>query len=449
MRIVLAFILCLLIAGPVSANKPPSYERLRQDENWSEWCRENLDSEYSYKCLRPTKGSLLSVGGEGRWRYAVTNAANWQDKTDGSDGGSFQRYVVFADWRISPSIRIYTQLNSALSSGLEQGPSPLDENRLSFQQAFIQYSGGEDWYVTLGRQELALGSGRLVDVREGPNVRRRFDSVRVTSYVKSWQLDTFFARPWQTSLGSFDDRLDSTQTMWGIYAVNDEYSWPKFDVYYLGYRNSEANYSQGTGEENRHTLGTRLWGYNGNITFNWEALVQFGRFNDQDIRAWSLALDTSVALKLYPLSAVGVSANVASGDKDPTDNKLGTLNPMFPRGSYFSEIAILGPRNFYNIQPYLTFNPYAAVEITAAVNFYWRLSTNDGVYGPSGNLLNVDINSGRRYVATEYSLSTSYNLTKSTSFSFVYGMSDPAALVKQTGNRGITDYVELTAKILF
>ncbi|MDR6983441.1 hypothetical protein J2X32_002077 [Rheinheimera pacifica] len=450
MRLTLGLMLSLLITGVASAATPPPYERLRQDENWSEWCRDNLDSdEYAYKCLRPTKNGLLSVGGEGRWRYAITNGANWQNATDDSDGAFLQRYVVFADWRLSPSVRLYTQLYSALSAGLEQGPSPVDENRLSFQQAFFQFSGGEHWQMTLGRQELALGSGRLVDAREGPNVRRRYDALRLTSQVKSWQLDTFIGRPWKTSQGSFDDRLDHNQAIWGIYAVNNEYSWPKFDVYYLGYRNNEANYLQGSGEELRHTLGSRFWGTRGGLTLNWELALQFGRFNEQDIRAWTIASDTSYALRRYPFSSVGVSANVASGDKNPDDNKLGTFNPLLPRGNYFSELALLGPRNFYNIQPYLTFQPHPAVKVTTAVNFYWRLSTDDGVYGPGGNLLNVDSASDRRYVATEYSLSVAVSVTKSTTLMLAGGRSDPAALVRQTGSRGATHYVEFTAKVLF
>lgn len=450
MRLSIGVMLSLLVAGVTSADTPPPYERLRQDENWSEWCRLNVDSdEYAYKCFRPTKGSLLSVGGEGRWRYAISNGANWQNETDGSDGAVLQRYILFADWRLSPSLRVYTQLYSALSAGFDKGPSPLDENRLSFQQAFVQFSADERWQMTLGRQELALGSGRLVDAREGPNVRRRYDALRLISQLKSWQVDAFVGRPWQTSQGSFDDRLDHNQAIWGLYAVNNENSWPKFDVYYLGYRNSEANYLQGSGEELRHTLGSRFWGTSGGLTLNWELALQFGRFNQQDIRAWTIASDTSFALSRYPFSSVGVSANVASGDKNPNDNELNTFNPLFPRGNYFSELAILGPRNFYNVQPYLTFQPHSAVKVTAAVNFYWRLSTKDGVYGPGGNILNVDNASDRRYVATEFSLSTALSLTKSTTVTLVYGRSDPAALVQQTGSRGPTDYVEFTAKVLF
>ena len=172
-------------------------------------------------------------------------------------------------------------------------------------------------------------------------------------------------------------------------------------------------------------------------------------FENQDIEAWSIATDTQYALKRDPTTRVGLSANVASGDRSPNDNKFGTFNAMFPRGNYFSELATLGPRNFYNVQPYFTLQPLPAIEVTTAVNFYWRLSTKDGVYGPGGNALKVDSGSDLRYVATEFSFTTTFNYTDATKLSLVYGRSFPAALVQQTGNRGATDYFEITAKVLF
>lgn len=442
---------CILsFSASVSANTSPPFERLRQDENWTEWCRSSSKDDRPYKCIRPGLSSLLSLGGEARWRYAMTRGAAWENRSDGYDDAYFQRYVAFADWRFSSGVRIFTQLNSALSSGLKQGPSPLDENRLSFQQVFLQLPVSENWQARVGTQELHLGSGRLLDVREGPNVRRRYDALRLTSDVKGWKLDSFYGRPWRTSLGSFDDRVEYKQAIWGLYGVSPAAnSRRNLDLYYLGYRNREANYFQGTGDEQRHTLGARIWGTRERFTLNWELMLQWGRFENQDIEAWSIATDTQYTLKRHPTTRVGLSANVASGDRSPNDNKFGTFNAMFPRGNYFSELATLGPRNFFNVQPYFTVQPAPAIEVTTAVNFYWRLSTKDGVYGPGGNVLKVDSGSDLRYVATEFSFTTTFNYTDATKLSLVYGRSFPAALVQQTGNRGATDYFEITAKFLF
>src|SRR5690606_1930201 len=119
------------------------------------------------------------------------------------------------------------------------------------------------------------------------------------------------------------------------------------------------------------------------------------------IRAWSLATDTSRALPGAMTPRLGLSANIASGDDDPDDPDLGTFSALFPRGNYFSELALLGPRNFYNLHPYLSFSPYSGLELTAELDFFWRLSDDDGIYGPAGQLLRRADETSSRYVATE------------------------------------------------
>ena len=42
-------------------------------------------------------------------------------------------------------------------------------------------------------------------------------------------------------------------------------------------------------------------------------------------------------------------ADIASGDRDPDYADLQTFNPLFPRGSYFNESALIGPDNFVDL----------------------------------------------------------------------------------------------------
>ncbi|MDX3775429.1 alginate export family protein [Chromatiaceae bacterium AAb-1] len=442
----------LLLALPVMAEEVPVSKKLRQDENWSAWCQSN-SPQYGYKCFEPWQGSLLSLGGEIRWRYEYTSAPAWGDEPQDQHGVFMQRYVAFADWHVAPALRLFGQFNSALASGRAGGPSAVDENRLSIQQAFVQWSPAVNTQLVLGRQELNLGSGRLIDVREGPNVRRRFDVARVRLDLRQWQLDILAARPWLIHPGSFDDRLDHQQALWGIYVVNPELSLGlpgnKVDLYYLGYRNRQAVYAQGEDDELRHTVGARFWGEQGAWIWNWELIYQFGHFGQGNIRAWSIASDTRRLLKGQLKSALGLSANIASGDNDPDDADLGTFNALFPRGNYFSELALLGPRNFYNLQPYFTVNPFPWLELTGAVDFYWRLSADDGIYSPGGKLLRDGLETDSRYVATELSINAALNLSSTTAFTIIYGRSFPGPVIRDTGKHEQTDFVELTFKVIF
>jgi Alginate export len=53
--------------------------------------------------------------------------------------------------------------------------------------------------LRVGRQEIALGSGRMYALREGPNVLLSFDGVRAIAHAGRWRLDAWVARPVDTT----------------------------------------------------------------------------------------------------------------------------------------------------------------------------------------------------------------------------------------------------------
>ena len=90
--------------------------------------------------------------------------------------------MLYADLHYGPHVRTFLELKSGINSWRAGGPRPIDEKRLDFQAGFLEVGGATSWgsiQVRAGRQELEYGSGRLVDVREGPNVRLSFDGFLV------------------------------------------------------------------------------------------------------------------------------------------------------------------------------------------------------------------------------------------------------------------------------
>src|ERR1700685_3568545 len=109
-----------------------------------------------------------------------------------------ERYMLHTDWHLGGHFRAFVQLKSGLNSFRQGGPRPIDEKKLDFQAAFLQFGTVVDQNsveVRMGRQELEYGSGRLIDVREGPNVRLSFDGFMVKSKVDRWLVDGFAFRP--------------------------------------------------------------------------------------------------------------------------------------------------------------------------------------------------------------------------------------------------------------
>ena len=313
-------------------------------------------------------------------------------------------------------------------------------------------SEGSGWSLRVGRQELALGSQRLVSVREGTNVRRRFDGVRVDLHDARGRVTLVAAHLTENEVGSFDDGTDRDVALWGIHAaLNAPLGAPTdVDLHLLGFRDDDAIYAQGRGRELRHSVGVRLHGARRGWDWNVEALGQWGRFDGADIRAWSAASEVGYRFEARRFAPrVALSANVASGDDDPDDRDLGTFNPLFPRGNYFSHLALLGPRNFVNLNPKLELQLTRRLVVAADLNLYWRLETGDALYGPSGNLLRRGSETGSRFVGPAFSASIDWTPNPFVAVGLVYTRGFAGPFIEDTGPARDIDFVEWTLRWRF
>ena len=158
--------------------------------------------------------------------------------------------------------RSFVEFKSGLESFRRGGPRPIDEKKLDFQAAFFEVgtSGERNWTkFRVGRQEMEYGSGRLIDVREGPNVRLSFDGFKLVNKVGAWRIDGFAVRPDLDKPGFFDNAPNHQVGFWGIYSTRPLARGVSMDAYYLGLDRKEATFERGTAHEVRHTLGGRLW----------------------------------------------------------------------------------------------------------------------------------------------------------------------------------------------
>jgi hypothetical protein len=230
-------------------------------------------------------------------------------------------------------------------------------------------------------------------------------------------------------------------------ALGDATSW---EVYALHYQDTTARYAQGVAHKRRWTLGARAFGSRNVWDWNWEFLVQGGQFGDADIRAWSLATDTGYRFDdMAGQPRLALLVAIASGDEDPDDARLGTLNPLYPRGNYFGDEATLGPRNFFNLHPALTVRLSPQVELNAGLDFFWRYSTGGGVYAPNGMLIAPAGDSRARYVATIASLGATWTPTPGWSSSAVVAYARPGAFLRETGADDSLSLVSLTLQYRF
>jgi hypothetical protein len=443
--LLLAGVLCGRLA-PAQEGQPspvPAIRNIRWEEDYS-YLQSDSGSvrgffdPVKFIPLRKDGQYYLSVGGEVRYQYEYVRNAYWGEGTQDRDGYLLQRYMLHTDWHLGRHLRIFGQLKSGVASG-KAAPEPPDEDHLDVHQAFADLlfsRGGVQTTLRLGRQELAYGSSRLVSVREGPNVRQSFDAGKLVLKARTWQADAFLSRPVETNPGTFDDGGDPNVLFWGLYTTKALPALLKgnADVYYFGLEDEKARFAQGMARELRHAAGLRLWSTQTRLGYNLEGVYQLGRFGPGRIRAWTAAAELTYALATLPGEPVlGLKTEVVSGDRNPEHPDLQTFNPLFPKGAYFGQVALIGPANLVDLHPSLTVKPIPSLDLVADWDFFWRESTGDALYGVPYDLLRESNGSRAAYIGDQLSVEADWQANRHLQLEAFWTLFRAGPFLRQTG----------------
>jgi hypothetical protein len=459
----LALLLALPLCAQVQDESPApgrTYNLLRENDDWSFLADPSQRSDFwdpiKYVSLA-CDGCYVSFGGEIREAFEQVGNDNW-GKQPYMNAFLLQRYMLHSDWHLGKNFRIFVQLKSGVEDFRAGDARPIDEKRLDLETAFLEVGNThkKNWAVLrIGRQELNYGSGRLVSVREGPNVRQSFDGVKIRSKAGAWNIDAWAVRPDLDKPGFFDNAPDHTTAFWGVYAARPLKRRISYDLYYLGLDRKNATYERGTAAELRHTIGARLWRpiatKEPGADFDYEGVVQFGSFGSDDIRAWTFASDTGYTLTTVPLRPrFSIKADISSGD-NPGSHTLGTFNPVYPIGNYFGVLADTGPGpvNFIDVHPRMqTLLPHG-ISISTDLVAQWRENLDDGVYAVPGFLLVPANGSRARFVGYRPGAEVRWQIDRHAYLQADYGIFYAGQFLKEASPGRNINYMEFWAGYKF
>jgi len=470
---IITILATISISSPLAAHaqssqtlNPPepnrAYSLLSEDEDWTFLRDPSLRQDFwdpiKYIPLRRSNEDwYLTIGGEAREVWEQIGNDNW-GLAPFWNAYFNERYMLHFDLHYGKHVRTFVELKSGLNSFRIGGPRPIDEKKLDFQAAFLEVgtsSAQNSVKLLAGRQELEYGSGRLIDVREGPNVRLSFDGFRIKSTIEAWNVDVLAVRPDEDNPGFFDNAPNPHVAFWGVYSTRATARKTSLDLYYLGLNRNQATFERGTARELRHSIGGRFSHPIATETpgwdFDYEALWQFGSFGSASVRAWTAASETGYRFTTVRLKPrLSAKADISSGD-NPATNTLATFNPLFPKGNYFGVLATTGPGpiNFIDVHPHIeTAFPYN-VSVSVDWIFQWRESLEDGVYAVPGFLIVAANGSRARYVGNRPGTELRWQANRHLWFQGDYGVFFAGPFLKQAGPGRNLNYWALWAGYKF
>lgn len=375
--------------GDVAVAKRPAIQANRWAEDWSVLADPRLRTEpfdaLKYIPLWATDPkSYVSLGATLRERFETNGASAFGTGNMSSDSYLIQRLQVHADIHFNENWRAFVQLEDDRAFD-KLSISPVDQDRADLRLAFLEYvntfSGGT-LKARIGRQDFAFDLQRFVSSRDGPNVRQSFDAIWADWETGVWRFIGFVSRPVQYfDVRPFDDTSNDNFRFSTLRVERKVMGDNELSGYYSLYERKGARYLDAVGDESRHILDARFAGKSQQFDWDLEAMGQAGQVGAKDIRAWAVGTRIGYTLTGVPwLPRIGLQFDAASGDHHSGDGTLGTFNPLFPNGYYFTLAGYTGYANIVHLKPSITLSPADRLKVMAAIGLQWRETTADAIY---------------------------------------------------------------------
>ncbi|MFO0985126.1 MAG: alginate export family protein [Planctomycetota bacterium] len=354
------------------------------------------------------------------------------------------RTRLHADAELKDHLRTFIELQDSRSFGAE-GSVLTDDEGLGLHQAYLDVDHmWDDLSLRLGRQELSYGDGRLVNALDWSNFSRTWDAAKLVYSVEGNQLDVFASiiregvafKPTDPNARAADD----DQNFNGIYYHNTGLQNQEFDLYCFQRRFGNdpfTNEEGGKGDVRDYTIGAREKGKYGALDQSFEYAYQFGNRADDQVDAWALAAVLGVTGDDLPgKPRLSLEYDFATGDRDPTDGKIQTFDPLFPYGHFYQGFMdVFAWKNGGDLALRLAAKPCDRWTLELALHDFRLARAEDAWYDSAGNAIRRDPagNSGTK-VGNEIDLTARVAATDNLGLYLGYGYFLPGTFVRETGD---------------
>jgi len=240
---------------------------------------------------------------------------------------------------------------------------PFGQDHLDIFEAFGEIGpfAGTPLSLRLGRQVLAFGEERLIGPLEFVQNARSFDAARaIFGEGSDLEASAFWGRLVQFE-GTDDHNLNrpvETSDLFGLYATWKPLPDLLVDAFYLAKYDDNHVVASETGNPGHHALrhspGARgVFKAPAGFAFYADGVVQFGESGNDEIFAWGAAAKViwTAPEEIRPLWQVEAEYIYGSGDTNPADGTIGTLDNFYPTNhKFYGEMDLASWQNIHDLE---------------------------------------------------------------------------------------------------
>lgn len=341
--------------------------------------------EFKYIPLSKTNPqTYLSLGINLRERFESNDAVSFGTGDSPPQSYVISRFETHADLRIANQLQLFVQLQND-NAPWKTLITPVDKDKLDLEQGFaalVEPIADGTFKFRVGRQQFAFDLQRFVSVRDGPNVRQSYDAIWGDYEHGLWRYISFYSQPVVVrDLHVFDDSSSSHYTFSGFRIERKVNTIGKVNAYIAHYKQDNVRYVSVSGNERRNVLDARIVGLGTSLDWDMEMMGQEGHIANKRIRAWAIGSRSGYTLKQLAWEPrIGFQVDAASGNRSHYGNTLGTFNPLFPNGYYFTLAGYTGYSNLIHVKPSFSVKPNSSLTAMIAAAALWRETTDDAIY---------------------------------------------------------------------
>jgi hypothetical protein len=359
---------------------------------------------WKYAPLTIERTRWLSVGGVVRLRGEGRKDAAFGATPTGivNEDVYLGRARLHADFQLVEGFRLFAEGLFADVGGRDSQITEraVDADDPDFLNLFIESRSrvAEELYgaMRVGRQQIALGDGRLVGADDWQNAPRAFDGLRVLLESPGFRGTAFFFNEVERDANGFDDTDDANSFFGAFGEWYDDAV--RLHTFGFGTHADLASVAGESGEERRATvgLGASIPFFFG-TTASAEGALQFGTLGTADIRAFMYDLELEGHADLLGGMRFHTGLSYASGDDAVGDGQVGTFAQLYPDTHLnHGRADVLGGQNLIDLRfgADVTIDERFAVGI--ALHRFLRADKADGLYDALGAPLLAAYDGGRK-----------------------------------------------------